>query len=351
MYILAINPGASSTKFALFNDEQELMRDDLKIPLEKVESYKTLEDQLEDRYVSIYDALVAHGFDPKKVEIAVGRGGILPPVEAGAIAVTDTLIDYLLHKAEVIHPANLGASIAQKFVDQAENCTAYIYDPISVDQMDPIARISGLKGIERKSIGHMLNSRAVAIEHAKSLQTPYNKLNMIVVHAGSGITVTAHKQGRMIDLVGDDEGAFSPERSGGLPLRPFMNLCYNNDKEAVTKLTRHQGGLISYFETNDVRSVEAMIEEGHDEAALVLEAMAYQIAKSIGTLSTVLEGKVDSIVISGGFARSNRMMNWIEERVSFIAPVAIYPGEFELEALASGGLRAFHKLETTHYFE
>lgn len=349
--ILSINPGATSTKFALFDKYVELFQDEVQYTKEQIAQYPTMKDQLEDRYQSIYDVLVAKGYNPTEINIAVGRGGILPPVDAGAIAVTPELIDYLLNDSEVIHPANLGASIAQKFVDQAKDCVAYIYDPISVDQFGPLARPSGIKGMDRKSIGHMLNSRAAAINYASEIGRPYQELNLIVVHAGSGITVSAHEKGRMVDIVSDDEGAFSPERSGGLPLRLFMNLCYNEDKESVIKKMRHVGGLVSYLDTNDVRIIEQRIEQGDEEAAYILEAMAYQISKSIASLSPVLHGKIDGIVISGGFARSKRIMDWITERTEFLGPIIVYPREFELEALAFGGYRAYSKEEPVQIFK
>lgn len=350
-YILSINPGATSTKCALYKDTTEVFTDEVRYDIKQIESYNRLIDQLEMRYDSILEAIRKHGYSVSDIDVVVARGGILPPVDAGAIEIDDALVSYLLNESSVSHPANLAAAMAKRIVEANGKGKAYVYDPISVDQLNDIARISGLNGIERKSVGHMLNSRAVAHKYAKDSNKPYNSLNLIVVHAGTGITVTAHQRGRMIDLVGDDEGAFSPERSGGLPLRPFMDLCYNKPKESVTKDIRHRGGLVSYFDTNDVRDVEALIDAGNTEAALILEAMAYQIAKSVGTLAPVLSGDIDAIVISGGFSRSARVMNWVTERVSFLAEVVIYPGEYELEALSMGGYRAYKQEEPVQRFK
>lgn len=351
MLIFSINPGATSTKCALYENETMIFTEEVRYTHEELKKYPKLIDQMDMRYASLMDALHKHKIDESDIDVVVARGGILPPVGAGAIVIDDNLVSYLLYESDVEHPANLAAAMAKRIVDQNGKGIAYVYDPISVDQLDDISRVSGLKGIERKSVGHMLNSRAVAIKYAKDKGVNYHDTNLIVVHAGTGITVTAHKKGRMVDLVGDDEGAFSPERSGGIPLRAFMNLCYNNDRETVVHLMRHVGGLMSYFNTNDVRDVEALIDAGNKEAALVLEAMAYQIAKSIGQLSPVFAGNLDAIVISGGFSRSQRVMKWIEERVSFLADVIVYPGEYELEALSLGGYRAYLGEEEVQTFK
>ncbi|AMC93105.1 butyrate kinase [Erysipelothrix larvae] len=345
--ILSINPGATSTKFGLFDGYHELFKGEVPF-IKDAQRHTTLIDQLVPRYDAIYTAIKDQGYDPQDIEVAVGRGGILPPVEAGALLVDQHLIDYLLSHAEVVHPANLGASIAQKFVDQAHQCVAYIYDPISVDQMIPLARFSGVKEIERKSIGHILNSRQAAMHYAQTLGKSYHDVKVIVVHAGTGITLTAHSEGRMIDLISDDEGPFSPERSGGLPLRKFMAMCYNNSEKDMIEMTRHSAGLVSYLGTNDVRKVEAFIDNGDQYAHLVLEAMAYQISKSIASLGAVLYGNIDGIIITGGFARSKRIIDWIKERVAFLGEVIIYPGEFEIEALAFGGYRAYLGEEEIH---
>lgn len=338
--IFSLNPGATSTKCALYQNDKELFRDEVRHDRKDLDKFKTLKDQLPMRFDAMIDALVSRGYKVEDLDVVVARGGILPPVDAGAILVTDEMVDYLLNKSTVSHPANLAAAMALEIVKKNGHGIAYVYDPISVDQLKPVARISGLKDYDRGSTGHMLNSRAAALQYAHDNRLAYDSLYLIVVHAGTGITVTAHEKGRMIDIVGDDEGAFSPERTGGLPLRAFTKLCYTKTEEEVVKMTRHHGGLMSYFDTNDVREVESLIPENPD-ATVILEAMAYQIAKSIGQMATVLKGQVDGIVISGGFARSQMIMEWVIERVQFISDVTLYPGEFELEALSLGGYRAY----------
>ena len=228
---------------------------------------------------------------------------------------------------------------------------AYIYDSISVDELDDIAKISGLADIKRRSLTHCLNMRAAAIKVAESMDKKYDECNFVVIHIGGGASLTAHKKGKMVDVVADAEASFSPERAGGLPSDQLVELCYSNDKFTVDRKLRGKGGLVSYLNTNSALEVENRIKKGDKYAALIYEAMAYQAAKAIGALSVVLEGKIDRIIVTGGIAYSKMIVNWIKQRVSFIAPVEVVPGENELQALALGVLRVLKGEERAHEYD
>lgn len=348
LFILSINPGATSIKYALYNNSNLILVDEIKFSvgdncsIEKAEHiYNLIDGKLREKK-----------YKPEKLDIVVARGGVLPPVDSGAIVVDEKLVDYLLNKTSIIHASNLGAAIAYKFSKQARrDCRAYIYDPISVDQMSDLARFSGVKGINRVSLGHMLNSRAVAIKYCERRKQLYNNLNIIVIHGGTGITVTAHKKGRIVDLVTDEEGAFSTERSGGLPLTEAINYFRNNNIEDISKFLRTQSGLVSYFGTNDIRKLEDKINDGNIKVKKILEAMVYQIGKSIGSMYVVLKGNVDAIIFTGGLAKSKFISNKLRSWVKYLKPLTIYPGEYELEALAMGGLRISEGIEAAKKFE
>lgn len=349
--ILVINPGSTSTKIAYYQDKTPILKENVAHAIEDLSGFKTIPDQYDYRFELIKQHLKQKGIDLTQLDAAVGRGGSLPPVEAGAYLVDDTMIDWLVNKTDVQHAANLGAILAKGFSELSQkDCLAMIYDPLTVDQYHDLSRISGLKGVKRRSIGHMLNMRAMAMKTAEQIGRAYESLNLIVAHLGSGSTISAHQKGRMIDLSLDDEGPFSIERTGSLSLKEFIPFCYQMSQKEIVEWTRKKGGLISYLGTNSGLEVERRIEAGDDEARLVFEAMAYQVAKGIGELATVLKGEVDGIVITGGLAHSERLMNWVKERVSFIAPVYIQAGEFEMEALRNGALRVLSGEEKPHHF-
>ncbi len=336
--ILAINPGSTSTKIAVYEDEKELFKINIEHQNEELEKYKNVADQYEMRYEAILKILKEKDIDIKDLNAVVGRGGLLPPVKAGAYRVNELMVDRLKNRPVVEHASNLGAIIAFSMA-QALNIPAFICDSVSVDEFEPIARISGMKDIERKSFVHALNTRAVAIKTARDMGREFKDLNLIVAHLGGGISISVIRNGKIIDIVSDDEGPFSPERSGRVPCKDLMNMCYQNDKAVVSKKMRGKGGLVSYLGTNSALEVEAMIKAGDQYAKLIYEAMAYQIAKGIGELATVVDGQVDAIIITGGIAYSEFITSRIKKSVGFIAPVKIVPGENELEALALGTLR------------
>ena len=339
--ILVINPGSTSTKIAVFEDRSKLFEKSIEHLNEVLEKYNKIADQYEMRLATILDVLKEMDFDVNNLDLIVARGGLLPPVKSGAYLVNKDMLDRLINNPVVEHASNLGAIIANEIANKV-GISAYIYDSVSVDELEDVARISGIKEIPRKSLSHALNMRAVAINTAKKYKKEYSKLNIIVAHLGGGITHSVHKNGKMIDIISDDEGAFSPERSGEVPCRPLMDLCYLNEKKYVKNLIKGKGGLVSYLGTNSALEALKMIENGDKDAKLVLEALSYQVAKGIGELATVVDGKVDYIILTGGLAYSEFITNHITKKVEFISKVEIVAGENELEALAFGGLRVLN---------
>jgi butyrate kinase len=309
----------------------------------EIKKYEHIQDQFGFRKDLIIDLLKKNDIALESLDAIVGRGGLLPPVKAGAYKVNEIMVNRLKNCPVVEHASNLGALIAYEIGGKL-GIEAYIYDSVAVDEMTDIARISGMPVIPRTSLSHALNSRAMAHKLAEKFGKKYEDLNLIVAHLGGGISVTAHKKGKIIDLSSDDEGAFSPERSGRVPCNKLTDLCYSGkyDKKTMKKMLRGNGGLSAYLGTVDAREVENMIQEGNVEAKIVYEAMAYQVSKSIGELSTVLRGKVDAVILTGGIAYSKIITDWITESVSFIGPVEILAGENELESLAFGALRVLN---------
>ncbi|UJF16064.1 butyrate kinase [Jeotgalibaca sp. MA1X17-3] len=352
--IVAINPGATSTKIGYFENDELKFKKEITYSLEEVSKYSTILEQADFRYQDILKALEEEGIAADSLDGVVGRGGCLPPVEAGAYIVNDAMLTCLRDYPVLEHASNLGAGLAQRIAEKfgVKDCPSYIYDPITVDQMTDVARISGTALFERKSIAHMLNMRAVGIKIAnEELHKPYEECNLIVAHIGGGSTVSIHEKGRITDVVADDEGLFSTERAGGLPLKEVIPLCYKHTEKEMNTLLRKNGGLVSYFGTNDARIVEGKAKDGDQKAKTVLEAMAYQIAKGIGQLATVANGNVDGIILTGGLAHSDYITDMVKDRVSFIAPVYRVPGEEELLALAQGARRVLNKKEEYHVFE
>jgi butyrate kinase len=347
--ILALNPGSTSTKIALYEDSKEIFKTNIEHSKEELEKYKNVADQYEMRYAAILSVLKEKNIDVKELAAVVGRGGLLPPVKSGAYRVNELMVDRLKNRPVVEHASNLGGIIAFSIAGPL-NIPAYICDSVAVDELQDIARISGLADIQRKSFVHALNMRAVAIKTAKEIGKDFKELNLIVTHLGGGISISIIKQGRIVDIVSDDEGPFSPERSGRLPAKDLMNMCYNNEKSVVSKKLRGKGGLVSHLSTNSALEVEDMIKNGDEHAKLVYEAMAYQIAKGIGELATVVDGNVDRIIVTGGIAYSDFITSRIKKSVEFIAPVVIVPGENELEALALGTLRVLKGEENANEY-
>ncbi|MCH4886067.1 butyrate kinase [Acidaminobacter sp. JC074] len=351
-FVLAINPGSTSTKVALYEDEILLHEKSLNHETNELEKYETIASQYDFRYSAVLDFLDEVDFDVTNLSAVVGRGGLLPPVKSGAYEVNEAMVDRLMNRPVVEHASNLGGIIAFKIASSIDK-KAYIYDSVAVDELDDIARISGMASIERKSFSHCLNMRAVAHEVSEQLNKPYEESNFVVAHLGGGISVSAHKNGKMIDIVSDDEGPFSPERSGRVPCKDLVKACFEKgaDKSDMMKKLRGKGGLISYLGTNDARQVEKMIREGDEKAGLVYEAMAYQISKGIGEMAVVLDGQIDGIILTGGMAYSDMLMKWIQKKVSFLSRVFILPGENEMASLAKGTLRVLNGQEKAREYK
>ncbi|SEF62813.1 butyrate kinase [Caloramator fervidus] len=340
--MLIINPGSTSTKIAVFDDLNPVFVETLRHSSEELAPYNTIFEQYEFRKGVILNALKEKNIPLESLNAVVGRGGLLKPIEGGTYIVNERMLEDLKIGVQGQHASNLGGVIAYE-IAKSLNIPAYIVDPVVVDEMDEIARISGMPEIQRKSIFHALNQKAVAKRYAKEKGKKYEELNLIVAHLGGGISVGAHRKGRVVDVNNalDGEGPFSPERTGSLPVGDLVKMCFSGKYtlEEMKKKITGKGGLMAYFGTNDARDVKKMMDEGNKEAELVYKAMAYQVAKEIGMCATVLKGEVDAIILTGGLAYGKEFVEWIKERVSFIAPVVVYPGEDEMLALAEGGLR------------
>lgn len=350
-FILSINPGSTSTKIAVFEDEARLFEHNIKHSNEDLAEFETVGDQFHMRKQAVLAVLEAKGFPISKLAAAAGRGGKLPPLKKGAYLVEEEMVDFLLHRPIDQHASNLGALIAFEIAQTVE-IPAYIYDAVVVDELEDIARFSGVPQMTRRASCHVLNMRAGAIKTAQKYGRTLEDCNLVVSHLGGGITATVISGGRMIDVLSDEQGAFSPERAGGVPCRQLVDLCFSGryTHSQATKLMRGSGGLVAYLGTNSALEVEERIDRGDAEAELVYRAMAYQTAKGIGELATVVHGRVDYIILTGAIAYSQRMMQWVRERVGFIAPVEIVPGENELEALALGTLRVLRGQEQANRF-
>jgi butyrate kinase len=347
--LLVINPGSTSTKVAVFEDEQPLLVETLRHSSQDIAAFPHIQDQYDFRLQSIQDLLRSRGIQISLFAAVVARGGLLRPIPGGTYSVNKKMVEELGRRdAERQHASGLGAPLADEIARQV-GVPAFIVDPVCVDEFDKLARVSGLPEIERKSLSHALNLKAVARRAAEELARPYRELNLVVTHMGGGISVTAHRRGKMVDVnqALDGTGPFSPERAGGLPVGDVARMCFGIHPYEGLRLTYDQmfrrlagqGGLVAHLGTNDALAVEARINAGDARARLVYEAMAYQVAKEIGAMATVLKGEVDAVILTGGLAHSEMLLAWIRERVAWIGPVLVYPGEDEMLALAQGALR------------
>ncbi|WP_348983823.1 butyrate kinase [Fusibacter sp. A2] len=340
--ILAINPGSTSTKIAIYDNDKEVFETTLRHQTEEINAFDKIFDQYDFREQVILDALNEAGINLTKLNAVVGRGGLLKPIAGGTYRVTPEMIEDLKVGVLGEHASNLGGIIANEIASNL-NIPAFIVDPVVVDEMQDVARISGMPEIERKSIFHALNQKAVARRAADEMGKAYTECNFIVAHLGGGVSVGAHRKGKVVDVNNalDGDGPFSPERSGGLPVGDLAKLCFSGKYThgEIKKLIKGQGGLVAYLNTNDGRDVIKMIEAGDENAKVVFEAMAYQVAKEIGMCAAVLKGDIDAIILTGGLAYGQVLTGWIKEHIEFLGKVIIYPGEDEMSALALGGLR------------
>lgn len=338
--VLVINPGSTSTKVALYCEEERQFQRVVGHSVEEISGYTDVLDQLPMRRKWVNDVLEEENVDRNSLSAVMGRGGLLPHMDSGGYLVNRNMLDALLGGKASPHASNLGAVIAYDLASPL-GIPAYIYDAVTSDEMDSVAKFSGLPEYSRQSKAHVLNQKAVGRKVAMTQGKKYEEMKTIIAHLGGGITIGAHRYGRIIDSIGDDSGPFSPERSGGLPLLEVINTCYHEkySYEDMVAKVRGMGGIKAYLGTTDLRRVEEMIEEGNKFAEEVYEAQAYQIAKGIGELVPVLFCEPDCIILTGGMAFSRKLTEKISQRVRMLAPVEICPGEYEMEALNLGALR------------
>lgn len=339
--ILIINPGSTSTKIGVYEDEAQLMEETLRHSTEEIAQYATIYDQKDFRKSVILDVLKEKGVDLNDIDVVVGRGGLLKPIPGGTYETTPELLEDLKIGKQGQHASNLGGILAKEIASEI-NVPSYIVDPVVVDELQDVARLSGHPLFPRTSIFHALNQKAVAKRYAKESDKAYEDLNLIVVHMGGGVSVGAHQKGAIIDVANalDGDGPFSPERSGGLPTGALVKLCFSGEytQAEIEKMLNGNGGFNAYLGTNDMRDVVKMAETDK-KAKLVMDAFHYQLVKEIGSMAVVLKGKVDQIILTGGIAYNAITQDAIKEATEWIAPITIYPGEDELLALAQGALR------------
>lgn len=339
---LIINPGSTSTKIGVFEDETLLFEETLRHSTEEIASYASIVDQKDFRKQIILDLLKEKAFDIHSLQVVVGRGGMLKPIPGGTYAVSDGLLEDLKIGKQGQHASNLGGILAREIGDSI-GIPSYIVDPVVVDELMPISRYSGVPELPRTSVFHALNQKAVAKRYAKEQGKAYDSLNLIVVHMGGGVSVGAHEKGRVVDVFNalDGDGAFSPERAGAVPTGALIKMCFSGEytEKEVYKKVVGNGGFNAYVGTNDMRDVEKMVQGGDQKAAEVREAFIMQVAKNIGSMACVLKGQIDQIIITGGIAYDKVVVGGLKERAGFLAPITVYPGEDELLALAQGALR------------
>lgn len=349
--LLILNPGSTSTKVAVYDDENPLFTESISHDPEELIKYDCVADQYDFRRELVLSCLEKHEIPVESLSAIVSRGGVLPPIEAGAYEVNDDMVWQLKYKPVNEHASNVGAMIAHAIAVPL-GIPAYIYDGVTVDEMLKINRITGAPELLRKGLGHNLNTRAAALQYAKEQGKDYKDISVIVAHLGGGISLNLHHNGKMEDFISDDEGPFSPERSGGLPMFGVVKLCFNGEytEKSIMKRFKSQSGLFAHLGTTDSREVEARIEAGDEHAKLIYDAMALNVAKNIGKLAPVVSGQLDAIILTGGIAYSQYFTDAVKARVSFIAPVVVYPGENEMKALAQGGLRVLRGQEKAKIF-
>lgn len=340
--IFAINPGSTSTKIALFENDKMIFSKNVAHEAEKLKEFKEISDQLPYRRQTILEEVEKAGYTLENVDAFSARGGALVGVEGGTYAVNDILLHHATIGFTVKHPAMLGSQLAHNFTETYGG-KAFVVNPPDVDEFDEVARVTGFHDIVRESRVHALNQKEIGIRYAENIGKKYEELNLIIAHIGGGISVTAHRKGRMVDSndIAQGDGPMAPTRAGQLPAVALARMCFSGKytgKEIYTRITK-TGGLVDHLGTSDAREVNKMIESGNKYAKLIYDAMIYQIGKAIGSYAAVLHGKVDAIIFTGGISNDRYVVEHLTEMVNFLAPVVVMAGEFELEALASGALR------------
>lgn len=351
--ILTINPGSTSTKIGVFHNERSIFEKTLRHNIEELQRFDRIIDQYEFRKNHILETLHEQGINISKFDAVCARGGLLRPIEGGTYVVNDEMIEDLKSGYAGQHASNLGGIIAREIADGL-NIPSYIVDPVVVDEMSVLAKVSGMPEIERKSIFHALNQKAVARKAAASLGKRYENMKMIITHMGGGITIGVHDRGRVVDVNNGlhGEGPFSPERAGTVPAGDLVDLCFSGEytKEEIMKKLVGTGGLLGYLGTNDAVKVEQMIQGGDEKARFIYDAMAYQVAKEIGAASAALKGEVEAIVLTGGLAYGKSFVSAIRSYIDWISDILVYPGENELQSLAQGALRVLQGEEQSKQY-
>jgi len=354
VYIIAINPGSTSTKIAVYHNKECIFEENIKHSAEDLAPFDKITDQFEFRKKVILERLKLAKIEPDKVRVIMGRGGLVYPIESGVYRINDQMKHDLVQSPVGEHASNLGAFIAEDLAKDFPNAEAFICDPVVTDEMTEIAHVGGHPILPRRSVFHALNQKATARRHATAVGKKYEELNLIVVHLGGGISIGAHEKGRVIDVnhaIGG-EGPFSPERAGGVSVIDAVRIAYSGKytEKEFTKMLIGNGGLCAHLGTNNAYEVEQRVKKGDEQATLIYEAMAYQVAKFTGSMSVALKGKVDGVLITGGIAYDKWFVGKLREYAEWIGPFFIYPGENEMEALASNGLRVVHgEVEVKEY--
>lgn len=349
---LIVNPGSTSTKLALYDGEERVVQENIEHSAEELQGYARIPDQQPFRMGVIRDFMSRNDINGKDLSAVMGRGGLVFGLKTGGYLVEEDLCRALSDdRYSQPHASNLGGLLAKALGDEF-GVPAYIYDAVTSGELPEVAQITGIPDIRRRSFCHVLNSRAMAIRYAREQGVSYESLRLIVAHLGGGISASVHVGGQIVDSMGDDDGQFSPERSGSVPSLELIRLCFSGDytREEMEKKVRGRGGMYAHLGTSDCRVIEKRIAEGDARADLIFQAQAYQIAKAIGLLSIVLKGRCDAIILTGGLAYSQMLTDRVREYVGFIAPVRVMPGENEMEALALGGLRLLSGEETARRF-
>lgn len=349
---LIVNPGSTSTKLALYDGEERVVQENIEHSAEELQGYARIPDQQPFRMGVIRDFMSRNDINGKDLSAVMGRGGLVFGLKTGGYLVEEDLCRALSDdRYSQPHASNLGGLLARALGDEF-GVPAYIYDAVTSGELPEVAQITGIPDIRRRSFCHVLNSRAMAIRYAREQGVSYESLRLIVAHLGGGISASVHVGGQIVDSMGDDDGQFSPERSGSVPSLELIRLCFSGDytREEMEKKVRGRGGMYAHLGTSDCRVIEKRIAEGDARADLIFQAQAYQIAKAIGLLSIVLKGRCDAIILTGGLAYSQMLTDRVREYVGFIAPVRVMPGENEMEALAQGGLRLLSGEETARRF-
>ncbi len=352
--ILAIDPGSTSTKFAVYFNEVCKLSRTIRHSLEDLSFYRDICHQFDFRKGLIIDALVEDGVDVDRIKYIIGRGGLTYPMESGVYQVNHLMLEHAREGVYGEHASNLGPLIADYIANQIPGAKAFIADPVVTDELCDVARITGHPAFTKRSVFHALNQKAIAREYAKQTGVAYENLRLIVTHLGGGISVGVHLNGKVIDVNNalDGDGPFSPERSGSLPVGQLIDLCFEGhlSKEEIRRMVVGEGGFVAYLGTNDAREVERRVRHGDRKASLIQEALGYQVAKMIGEMAVVLEGRVDAILVTGGMAHNQDLISYLKKMTAFIANLHVFPGEDELGALAMNVLMVARGEETAKVY-